>query len=176
MSDDVSVAELLEREGWTEQERTPRSRVQVVAVMLAVIVGCGLAAIMVKLGADAQTDDSGAVYSLPHAPTGGLAGGGLPENRNTSQRTKTSTTVVVTNESTGSAGEGIPWLTTPRSSTRTETVATTTTPPGSPTEPGDPSTGGTTGPGDTGDPTDGTTTTRTRWTPPSCVLVIICVG
>ena len=174
MNDDVSVAALLEREGWTEERRAPRSRFQVVAVMLAVVLGCGLAAILVKAGADTQNDADSALVSLPAGPTGGLAGGGIPENPNTTERTNSSSRVVVTNESPGAggAGNGIPWST--KSRTRTEIATVTVTdsnlPPTSGTDPANPP--GATDPSQTGTAPGGSTTTPR--TTPTCVLVILC--
>ncbi|GAB3565816.1 hypothetical protein GCM10027445_11680 [Amycolatopsis endophytica] len=181
MNDEVSVTELLAREGWTEQDRKPRPRFQVVAVMLAVVLGCGLAAILVKVGADTQTDDQAAVFNLPHSPTGGLAGGGLP-NQNSHERTNSSSQVVVTNESPG-ADDGddsvLPWETRPRDGSQTETVTVTGSdqPPAESTDPGS-GPGGPSSTGQTGTATGGNTTTTTTppWTPPSCLLGIICVG
>ncbi|UQS27358.1 hypothetical protein L1857_33470 [Amycolatopsis thermalba] len=178
MNDEVSVAELLEREGWTEQPRAPRSRFQVVAVMLAVVLGCGLAAILVKVGADTQPTDDAALFSLPSGPTGGLAGGGVPENPHTTERTNSSSRVVVTNQATDAdaPGNGIPWSTKPRTSTSTETVTVTDSnqPPASSTDPGSPP--GQTGPSQTGTAPGGDTTTTTTpsRTPPSCILIILC--
>lgn len=177
MNDEVSVAELLEREGWTEQERKPRSRMQVVAVMMAVILGCGLAAILVKVGADTQPDDQAAIFSLPHGPTGGLAGGGLPE-QNSSERTNSSTHVVVTNESAGAedGDDGIPWQTKSRTHTSTATVTVTDSgdPPTSGTETGTPADPGQTGTTPSGGHTTNPTTTTPTRPAPTCVLWIIC--
>ena len=173
MNDDVSVAELLEREGWREQPRSPRSRFQVMAVMLAVVLGCGLAAILVKVGADTQNDTDSSLFTLPSGPTGGLAGGGVPGDPNTTERTNSSSRVVVTNESPGAedGDDVIPWKTRSRTSTATETVTVTDSDQPPTSGAGAPS--GTTGPGQPGTPPDGSSTTSTR-TPPSCVLVILC--
>ncbi|GAA3552727.1 hypothetical protein GCM10022222_40480 [Amycolatopsis ultiminotia] len=57
MNDEVSVAELLVREGWGE--RVPprsRSRWRMVAVILAVVVGCGAAAVLVSFGTTAHDE------------------------------------------------------------------------------------------------------------------------
>ncbi|MEC3975431.1 hypothetical protein [Amycolatopsis sp. H20-H5] len=51
MNDEVSVAELLIREGWGDQVPPPtRSRWRVIAVMVAVVAGCGAAALLVQVG------------------------------------------------------------------------------------------------------------------------------
>ncbi|GAB3351232.1 hypothetical protein [Amycolatopsis echigonensis] len=55
MNDEVSVAELLVREGHERRIPPPsRSRWRMVAVMLAVIVGCGAAAMLVSYGTTAN--------------------------------------------------------------------------------------------------------------------------
>ncbi|NIH78387.1 hypothetical protein [Amycolatopsis viridis] len=177
MNDEVSVAELLEREGRTEEPRAPRSRFQVVAVMLAVVLGCGLAAILVKVGADTPTGTDSALISLPAGPTGGLGGGGVPENPKPTERTNSSSRIVVTNESRGplEPGEGIPRSTKAGAETPTGTVTVTgsAVPPSSGALPTP-----TPGPGSasqTGTPTGRvTTTTPPRWTPPSCTLWFLC--
>ncbi|MGV9300204.1 hypothetical protein [Amycolatopsis sp. NPDC003676] len=55
MNDEVSVAELLVREGHERRIPPPsRSRWRMVSVMLAVIVGCGAAAMLVSYGTTAS--------------------------------------------------------------------------------------------------------------------------
>ncbi|WP_093571978.1 hypothetical protein [Amycolatopsis rubida] len=55
MNDEVSVAELLVREGHERRIPPPsRSRWRMVSVMLAVIVGCGAAAMLVSYGTTAN--------------------------------------------------------------------------------------------------------------------------
>ncbi|NKQ55260.1 hypothetical protein HFP15_20450 [Amycolatopsis sp. K13G38] len=98
MNDEVSVAELLEREGWSEVEPPRRGRLRVLAVMMAVVIGCGLAAIMVHFGSQNPQADSPSLLGLPHGPTGGLAGGGVPSEQSRTEITDTGTTVVVTNQ------------------------------------------------------------------------------
>jgi hypothetical protein len=111
VNDEVSVAELLDREGWGEPDRKPDGRMRVVAVMLAVVLGCGLAAILVHFGSQDSQADSPSLFNLPHGPTGGLAGGGVPSSPTGSEVTGGNTTVVVTNETEveGTGINGIPW-------------------------------------------------------------------
>ena len=123
MNDEVSVAELMEREGWTEADRRPRGRLRVLAVMTAVVLGCGLAALMVHIGSHAPEADGPSVLDMPHGPTGGLAGGGVPASPSPTERTDTESTVVVTNQA-GPVFAGVPW-TTERSASRTKTVTET---------------------------------------------------
>ena len=55
MNEEVSVADLLVREGWGERVPPPsRSRWRMVAVMLAVVVGCGAGAVLVGFGTTAN--------------------------------------------------------------------------------------------------------------------------
>ncbi|GHF44237.1 hypothetical protein FHX82_001884 [Amycolatopsis bartoniae] len=111
MNDEVSVAELLEREGWGEPPSKPNGRMRVVAVMLAVVLGCGIAALLVHFGSQ-STQADGTLFQLPHGPTGGLAGGGVPaEPPSGTETTAGNTTVVVTNvsEVQGTGSDGIPW-------------------------------------------------------------------
>ena len=79
MNDEVSVAELLVREGWGERPPPASSRWRVVAVMLAVVIGCGTAAVLVALGGkgrqDASPDDQIQVLPFPQRTTG-LGGAG----------------------------------------------------------------------------------------------------
>ncbi|MEV6896965.1 hypothetical protein [Amycolatopsis sp. NPDC051372] len=57
VDEEVSVAELLVREGWGERLPPPsRSRWRMVAVMVAVVVGCGAAAILVSFGTTANDE------------------------------------------------------------------------------------------------------------------------
>lgn len=75
MDDEVSVAELLVREGWGDDEsHAARSRWRVVAVMLAVVIGCGTAAVLVAFNGtpreDAQQVDQIRVIPMPERTTG----------------------------------------------------------------------------------------------------------
>ncbi|HVV11713.1 hypothetical protein [Amycolatopsis sp.] len=170
MNDEVSVAELLEREGWRQAGPAKKRRLPMLAVMLAVIVGCGLAAVLVHFGSRDPQADSPALLNVPHLPTGGLAGGGIPWET-PSEVTGTESSVVVTNEappdrSTDSS-------TTSRSSshhTQTQTITVT----GEPSE-GD-STAPTTNSSNPGNSSaDSTTSTPgDTSTPPSCRLFILC--
>ncbi|WP_439385792.1 hypothetical protein [Amycolatopsis lexingtonensis] len=74
MNDEVSVAELLVREGWGERAGPGQSRWRVLAVMLAVVIGCGAAAVLVGLGGkgtpDASAVDQIQVIPFPQRTTG----------------------------------------------------------------------------------------------------------
>jgi hypothetical protein len=126
VDDEVSVAEILVREGWGEPEAKKNGRMRALAVMLAVVVGCGLAALLVHFGSQSPHGDSTAI-AFPHPPPGGLAGGGVPSERATTEVTTTGTTVVVTEQpSTGATiGGGIPWHTKTRESSSVTTTGTT---------------------------------------------------
>lgn len=55
MDDDVSVADLLIREGWDDHEESrTKSRWRVVAVVIAVVVACGAAGVLVGFGSDPE--------------------------------------------------------------------------------------------------------------------------
>jgi hypothetical protein len=123
VNDEVSVAELLEREGWTEDDPSPKGRMQVVAVMLAVILGCGLAALLVHFGSQDPQADSPSVFDVPHGPTGGLAGGGVPPSPDETEVTDSSTHIVVTNEA-APGNNAVPWH--PRQHARDTQTATGT--------------------------------------------------
>jgi hypothetical protein len=73
VNDEVSVAELLVREGWGD--RPVQSRWRVVAVMLAVVIGCGAAAVLVAFNSgqvrqDAAPVDQIQVIPMPQRTTG----------------------------------------------------------------------------------------------------------
>ena len=178
MNDEVSVAELLEREGWGEPPSKPNGRVRVVAVMLAVVLGCGLAALLVHFGSQ-STQADGTLFQLPHGPTGGLAGGGVPaEPPSGTEITNGNTTVVVTNvsEVEGTGSDGIPWQHwTPITENSSVTVTEAPQPGQSQQDPGAPSL--TTTP-TTSSPAGGPSssaphsTSSTPKTSRSCILVI----
>ncbi|WP_072474983.1 hypothetical protein [Amycolatopsis australiensis] len=74
MNDEVSVAELLVREGWGDRAGPGQSRWRVLAVMLAVVVGCGVAAVLVGLSGhgrqNASPVDQIQVIPFPQRTTG----------------------------------------------------------------------------------------------------------
>ncbi|HET6500102.1 MAG TPA: hypothetical protein VFG87_04980 [Amycolatopsis sp.] len=124
MNDEVSVTEL-DRERWAESPYAERSRFRVVMVMLAVVLGCGLAALLVHIGSEQQRADgpNSAVFNLPHGPTGGLAGGGVPASDYPTEVTGTSTRITVTNEAPPTGSTGFPWTHHRKPSTITVTQA-----------------------------------------------------
>jgi len=140
VDDEVSVAELLVREGWGDDESpAARSRWRVVAVMLAVVIGCGTAAVLVAFNGtprqDAQQVDQIRVIPMPDRTTG-LGGadqstdspdeGGVGGGTGDSPGTGTHTTKTVAHSATSSA--------VPTSATPTSTVpAEVTSPPFVPT-------------------------------------------
>ena len=74
MNDEISVAELLVREGWGDSPPPTSSRWRVVAVMLAVVMGCGAAAVLVAFGGNTRQDaspvDQIQVIPFPQRTTG----------------------------------------------------------------------------------------------------------
>ncbi|HJQ46663.1 MAG TPA: hypothetical protein VJ870_10125 [Amycolatopsis sp.] len=171
MNDEVSVAALLEREGWTEADPRPKGRMRVLAVMMAVVMGCGLAALLVHLGAADPQADSPALIDVPHGPTGGLAGGGVPSNPSRTEKTDSATSVVVTNQASPLI-VGVPWATT-HSATKTETVTVTGSSVTS-TANSKPETTTTTSAGPTGGNESSTAgTTPPPTTIPSCRLIVL---
>ena len=74
MNDEVSVAELLVREGWGDRSGPGQSRWRVLAVMLAVVIGCGAAAVLVGLSGkgteNASPVDQIQVIPFPGRTTG----------------------------------------------------------------------------------------------------------
>jgi hypothetical protein len=78
VDNEVLVAELLVREGWSQPvPPKSRSRWRVIAVMVAVVLGCGAAAILVKLGSpveqQAQPTERISIIEMPER-TDGAAG------------------------------------------------------------------------------------------------------
>jgi hypothetical protein len=74
VNDEISVAELLVREGWGDRPPPTSSRWRVVAVMLAVVIGCGAAAVLVAFGGNTRQDaapvDQIQVIPFPQRTTG----------------------------------------------------------------------------------------------------------
>ncbi|GHG18515.1 MULTISPECIES: hypothetical protein [Amycolatopsis] len=180
MNDEVSVAELLVREGWGDRAEPGPSRWRVVAVMLAVIVGCGAAAALVAFGGKDRQDASpvdqiqvipfpqrttglgGADQATDSPPDGGIGGGTGGD------------VVTASNEHRGTVTE-VPG----RDPATTDSVATgTATPTATATGSAPATTGGatTTPPGNPPPPSGGhvPTPTPTPRTQPSCLLGIIC--
>jgi hypothetical protein len=145
VNDEVSVAELLVREGWGERSGPGQSRWRVLAVMLAVIIGCGAAAVLVGLGGkgteNASPVDQIQVIPFPQRttglggvgqatdspPEGGTGGGdvvpgaGVPRETVTEVPGRTPATESSTESTTP---------TTPTSGAPGGSVTPTTTPPG----------------------------------------------
>jgi len=145
VNDEVSVAELLVREGWGERSGPGQSRWRVLAVMLAVIIGCGAAAVLVGLGGkgteNASPVDQIQVIPFPQRttglggvgqatdspPEGGTGGGdvvpgaGVPRETVTEVPGRTPTPESSTESTTP---------TTPTSGAPGTSVTPTTTPPG----------------------------------------------
>ncbi|MEV7042456.1 hypothetical protein [Amycolatopsis sp. NPDC051061] len=168
MNDEVSVAELLVREGWGDRSGPGQSRWRVLAVMLAVVIGCGAAAVLVGLSGKGTENASpvdqiqvipfpgrttglgGADQATDSPPEGGTGGGDVVPGVGVPRETVT--------EVPGRA---------PATESSTTDTATTTTPtsgdPGSSVTP-------TTSPPAGGQPPAHTTTqTPPR---PSCILII----
>ncbi|MEV7093352.1 hypothetical protein AB0M80_11000 [Amycolatopsis sp. NPDC051045] len=180
MNDEVSVAELLIREGWGDRPGPGQSRWRVVAVMLAVIVGCGAAAVLVAFGNDKVRQDAspvdqiqvipfpqrttglgGADQATDSPPDGGIGGGtGGDVVTAAGEHRGTVTEVPGSTPATPSGGTGTAAPTATPSGADPSATATTTTPTrtGNPPPPG-------------GQSPAPTTTPRSQ---PSCVLVIIC--
>ncbi|MDX3187635.1 hypothetical protein PV458_04410 [Streptomyces sp. MN03-5084-2B] len=156
MNDEVSVAELLVREGWGDRPGPGQSRWRVVAVMLAVIVGCGAAAALVAFGGkereDASPVDQIQVIPFPQRTTGlggadqatdsphdGGIGGGTGgdvvtasnEHRGTVTEVPGRAPVTTDSAATGTANP----TTTSSGSAPSTTGGPTTTPPGNPPPP-----------------------------------------
>lgn len=145
MNDEVSVAELLVREGWGDRPESGQSRWRVLAVMLAVVMGCGVAAVLVGLSGKGTQDASpvdqikvipfpqrttglgGADQATDSPPEGGTGGGdvvpgvGVPRETVTEVPGTTPTTESSTDTTT---------TTTPTSGAPGTTVTPTSTPPG----------------------------------------------
>lgn len=175
MNDEVSVTEVMELEGWPEAPSRASARFRIVAVMLAVVLGCGLAALLIHIGSAEQQADNPtpSLFDVPHGPSGGLAGGGVPASpEETTEVTGTSTSITVTNQAppadAGETAHRPEPSTVTESPTQSTTRTTRSTAPSGPGDSGgDPGNGGGPPP-----PADPTTTT-----PPKCVINLlgICV-
>ncbi|MEU4522913.1 hypothetical protein AB0F52_29895 [Amycolatopsis sp. NPDC024027] len=184
MNDEVSVAELLVREGWGDRPGPGQSRWRVVAVMLAVIVGCGAAAALVAFGGKEREDAApvdqiqvipfpqrttglgGADQATDSPPDGGIGGGtGGDVVTASNEHRGTVTEVPGRNPATETAGPGpgtgpATPTATPSGSGPSASGTSTVTPTGNPPPAGGHS------------PTPAPTTTPR--TPTSCILGIIC--
>ncbi|RSN20767.1 serine/threonine protein kinase [Streptomyces sp. WAC 05977] len=71
--DDVSVADLLIREGWDDHEESrAKSRWRVIAVVIAVVVACGAAAVLVGFDSDPEPNaapNQMSVIEMPKRPS-----------------------------------------------------------------------------------------------------------
>lgn len=182
MNDDVSVATLSDPEGQYDAPSSAASRFRVVAVMLAVVLGCGLAAILVHMASTEQrADDQGpSVFDVPHGPTGGLAGGGVPSSEDETEVTNTSTRITVTNQAPPTGGNGLPWANR-RHSASTVTVTQQSSQPsttGAAPHPGNPRSGTNGGVNPGGNSSHDTTppgnTTNTPPSPPCLLGLLLC--
>ncbi|WIY04032.1 hypothetical protein QRX60_09325 [Amycolatopsis mongoliensis] len=147
MNDEVSVGELLVREGWGDRSGPGQSRWRVLAVMLAVVIGCGAAAVLVGLGGKGTQDASpvdqiqvipfpqrttglgGADQATDSPPEGGTGGGDVVPGAGVPRETVTEVpgTDPTTESSTGTT---TPTTTTPTSGGPGSPVTPTTTPVG----------------------------------------------
>jgi hypothetical protein len=148
VNDEVSVAELLVREGWGDRSGPGQSRWRVLAVMLAVVIGCGAAAVLVGLSGKGTENASpvdqiqvipfpgrttglgGADQATDSPPEGGTGGGDVVPGAGVPRETVTEVpgTDPTTESSTGSATP----TTTPTSvgdPTSSPTSTPTSTPP-----------------------------------------------
>ncbi|OXM52574.1 hypothetical protein [Amycolatopsis alba] len=71
--DDVSVADLLIREGWDDHEESrAKSRWRVIAVVIAVVVACGAAGVLVGFDSDPEQNaqpNNMSVIEMPKRPS-----------------------------------------------------------------------------------------------------------
>ncbi|WP_020663024.1 hypothetical protein [Amycolatopsis benzoatilytica] len=174
MNDEVSVAELLVREGY-ERRMPPasRSRWRLVAVMLAVVVGCGAAAMLVSYGTTAY-DGSARVTEMRviQMPDRTEGGGGVDESNPPTtpvEGTEDITTVpppskVRLNPFDDSSTPDRPSGSAPAHSTSAQPPASTHPTSGTPDTPSSSS-----------GPTDSTAPSTTGTSRPPCVLQIICL-
>jgi hypothetical protein len=167
VNDEVSVAELLVREGWGDRSGPGQSRWRVLAVMLAVVIGCGAAAVLVGLSGKGTENASpvdqiqvipfpgrttglgGADQATDSPPEGGTGGGDVVPGVGVPRETVTE--VPGTDPTTESSTTDTATTTTPTSGDPGSSATPTTTPAG-----GQP-------------PAHTTTQTQPR---PSCILII----
>jgi hypothetical protein len=146
VNDEVSVAELLVREGWGDRSGPGQSRWRVLAVMLAVVIGCGAAAVLVGLGGKGTENASpvdqiqvipfpqrttglgGAGQATDSPPEGGTGGGDVVPGAGVPRETVTE--VPGRTPTTESSAESTTPTTTPTSGAPGGSVTPTTTPPG----------------------------------------------
>lgn len=162
---DVSVTRLSDGDGWDDRvPPEPRSRLRVLAVMGAVVVGCGVAAVFVSSMPDdevtAPEPDDAAIIVFPDDPT---SGGSWPSSTPTRQATYGSATTTVADVP---ATDEITTTTTttsepePTTTTTTEPTSSSATTTGSPSDEPGPS-----GQPSSPNPTTTTTTTTTTTEP-----------
>lgn len=160
MNDEVSVAELLVREGWGDRPGPGQSRWRVVAVMLAVIVGCGAAAALVAFGGNERQDaapvDQIQVIPFPQRTTGlggadqatdspsdGGIGGGTGGDVVTASNEHRGTVTEVPGRDPATTDSNSTGTATPTATSGADPSTTggaTTTPPGNPPQPSRPPT------------------------------------
>jgi hypothetical protein len=143
VDDEVSVAQLLEREGWNDDEpRGPGSRIRVLAVMGAVVLGCGVAAILVRPAPDDEVQalwpEETNVVELPGAPTGGGLPGAVSITATVAGSSSAGPTSSTESE-VGPTDDGDPSESSAASSTENpaDPAASSATPTDSPTDPRD---------------------------------------
>ncbi|MEV6644815.1 hypothetical protein [Amycolatopsis sp. NPDC051371] len=145
MNDEVSVAELLVREGWGDRSGPGQSRWRVLAVMLAVVIGCGAAAVLVGLSGKGTENASpvdqiqvipfpgrttglgGADQATDSPPEGGTGGGDVVPGVGVPRETVTE--VPGTDPTTESSTDSPTPTTTSTSGEPGSSVTPTTTPP-----------------------------------------------
>ena len=151
MNDEVSVAELLVREGWGDRSGPGQSRWRVLAVMLAVVIGCGAAAVLVGLGGKGTENASpvdqiqvipfpgrttglgGADQATDSPPEGGTGGGDVVPGAGVPRETVTE--VPGTDPTTESSTSSATPTTTPTSGGPSSSPTPTSTPPQGQTRP-----------------------------------------
>lgn len=145
MNDEVSVAELLVREGWGDRPGPGQSRWRVLVVMLAVVIGCGAAAVLVGLSGKGTENASpvdqiqvipfpqrttglgGAGQATDSPPEGGTGGGDVVPGVGVPRETVTE--VPGNDPTTESSTDSATPTTTPTSGDPGSSVTPTSTPP-----------------------------------------------